>query len=145
MNDLEKVRKDGLALQYVKNQTLEICLTAINQNGWALEYVKDQTKEICLAAVRKRGYVKRGYVLQYVKDQTEEICLAAVENDCYSICFVQEPFKKACFSLIRRFEGTDLFDSLDEETVLEYINFIGKPLALTSPSNAIRALAKEVV
>ena len=55
MSDLEKVKEDGLALEYVKEQTPEICWEAVRQNGLALEYVKEQTPEICLEAVRQSG------------------------------------------------------------------------------------------
>ena len=37
------VRQCGYALQYVKEQTPEICLEAIKQNGAALKYVKDSS------------------------------------------------------------------------------------------------------
>ena len=50
MTNLEKVKKNGRALYYVKNQTTEICLAAVKENGCALEFVKKQTEEICLAA-----------------------------------------------------------------------------------------------
>jgi hypothetical protein len=48
-------------LQYVKDQTPEICLEAVKQDGHALQYVKDQTPEICLEAVKQDGHA-----LQYV-------------------------------------------------------------------------------
>ena len=67
---LEAVKRNGLALQYVKDQTKDICLKAVKQDGFALLYVKNQTKEICLEAVKQDGSA-----LQYVKDQTEEIFL----------------------------------------------------------------------
>ena len=43
---LAAVKPNGCALQYVKDQTTEICLEAVKQNGDALQYVKDQTNEI---------------------------------------------------------------------------------------------------
>ena len=42
-------------MQYVKEQTPEICLEAVKQNGYALEYVQEQTPEICLEAVKQNG------------------------------------------------------------------------------------------
>lgn len=33
-------------LQYVKEQTTELCLEVVKKNGYALEYVKDQTPEV---------------------------------------------------------------------------------------------------
>ena len=50
-NDLLAVTQDGWALEYVEEQTHEICLAAVQQNGYALEFVKDQTREIGRAHV----------------------------------------------------------------------------------------------
>lgn len=38
-NDLQKVRKDGLALKCVSDQSVQICIAAIQQNGHALRYM----------------------------------------------------------------------------------------------------------
>ena len=57
------------ALEYVKEQTPEICLEAVRRNGRVLRYVKEQTSEICLEAVKQNGYA-----LNFVKEQTPEIC-----------------------------------------------------------------------
>ena len=54
--DLEAVKQDGYALQYVKEQTQEICIEAVKQDGYALQYVKEQTQEICIEAVKQDGY-----------------------------------------------------------------------------------------
>ena len=35
-----------MALRFVKNQTHEICLEAVKRDGLALQYVKEQTPEI---------------------------------------------------------------------------------------------------
>ena len=53
---LDAVERNGFALQYVKEQTLEICLEAVKQNGDALQYVQNQTPELCLEAVKQNGY-----------------------------------------------------------------------------------------
>jgi hypothetical protein len=42
-------------LQYVKEQTPEICLEAVKRDGSTLRYVKEQTPEICLEAVKEEG------------------------------------------------------------------------------------------
>lgn len=47
----ELVIQDGLPLQYVREQTHEICLAATRQNELALESVNEQTHKIYLAAV----------------------------------------------------------------------------------------------
>lgn len=51
--DFDEVKRDGMALQYVKEQSPEICMEAVKQNGRALQYVKEQTPEICLEAVKQ--------------------------------------------------------------------------------------------
>ncbi|MBA2706121.1 MAG: DUF4116 domain-containing protein [Blastocatellia bacterium] len=56
---LEAVKQNGYALQFVREQTPEICLGAVRQNGYALQYVREQTYEICLEAVRQDGGVLR--------------------------------------------------------------------------------------
>ena len=38
---LEAVKKNGYALQYVKDQTEAICLEAVKQNGHALQFVNE--------------------------------------------------------------------------------------------------------
>jgi hypothetical protein len=70
---LEAVKEYGDALQYVNNQTENICLEAVKQ-----KYVKNQTENICLEAVKKDGYA-----LQYVnenifKNMTEELTLEQI-------------------------------------------------------------------
>ena len=88
---LEAVKQDGDLLQYVKDQTSEICLEAVKRNGDSLQYVKEQTSEICLEAVKQNGYS-----LRYVKEQTSEICLEAVKRNELSLRYVNKSiFTKA--------------------------------------------------
>ena len=49
---LKVVKQNGLALQFVEHQDIDICLEAVNQNGMALKYVKDQRLGICIAAIK---------------------------------------------------------------------------------------------
>ena len=52
---LEAVKRNGFALQFVMDQTEEICLEAVKQNGLALKYVQNQTEAICIEAVKEDG------------------------------------------------------------------------------------------
>ena len=62
--DLQKVKQKYVwTLQYVKEQTPELCLVAVNQAGLVLKYVREQTPEICLAAIKRTKMS-----LYYVKD-----------------------------------------------------------------------------
>ena len=74
-------------LQYMTNQTEEICLIACEREGDALQYVHNQTEKICLTAIHDDPYA-----LQYVKEQTEKICLAAIEQDQTVLEFVDDKF-----------------------------------------------------
>lgn len=72
-------------LQYMHNQTEEICLRGVEQNGMSLKDAKYQNDEICLAAVKNNGLA-----LQYVKNQTKEICFAAVDEDIKSLMYIHD-------------------------------------------------------
>src|SRR5574344_428347 len=80
---LQAVKRDGLALRFVIDQTFEICLVAVKENGHALRFVKEQTPEICLQAVKQYGLA-----LEFVKEQTHEICLEAVKEDGLALKYV---------------------------------------------------------
>ena len=96
----EVFEQDGRALEYVREQTHEICLAAVNQNGLALQY-RTNTRDLfvnqtgyALNRVREQNtrnlfvnqcgdalnYVREqtpdGRSLRYVHEQTPEICLA---------------------------------------------------------------------
>lgn len=78
---LGAVKRDGFALQYVKNQTEEICLEAVKNyvfkwDECALQYVKNQTDAICLEAVKENGMA-----LLHIRNQTLELCLEAVKQN----------------------------------------------------------------
>ncbi|MCI9077558.1 MAG: hypothetical protein HFH68_01370 [Lachnospiraceae bacterium] len=48
---LREVKRNGLLLRWVKEQTPEICMAAVKRNGEALQWVKEQTPELCAAAM----------------------------------------------------------------------------------------------
>jgi len=71
---------------YIKNQTLKICLTAVQQNSSVLEYVKIQTPEICMIAVKQNWKI-----LQYIIYQTPEICAAAIKQNSDAYMYIRLP------------------------------------------------------
>ena len=87
--NLKMVEQDGYTLEFVKEQTENICLKAVEKEGFALRFVKEQTEKICLKAVKKHGDV-----LQFVKKQTENICLKAFEQNGCASKYVKEPTEK---------------------------------------------------
>ena len=61
----------------------EADLNKVNQNGYVLQFVKEQTPEICMAAVKQYGQA-----LRFVKEQTPKVCLVAVQNNGWALQFV---------------------------------------------------------
>jgi translation elongation factor P/translation initiation factor 5A len=91
------VQQNGLALQFVKEKTAELCKLAVQQNGWALQFVKEQTEEMCKLAVKQNGWD-----LQYVKEQTEELCKLAVKQNVLALQFVNEQTEEICKLAVQR-------------------------------------------
>lgn len=131
---LAAVRNTGRALQYVMNQTHEICLAAVHQNEFALRYVKDQTREICLVAVQKNEFI-----LQYVTNQTDEICLAAVKRHGSALRNVKNQTKEICIAAIEN--NGFAFQHVKEKTTELYLLAIKqKPDAAQYLKNAVMNL-----
>ena len=113
MIDLESVRKKGLLLEYVMDQTPEICLEAVKQCGLALRYVwlnryeGDSLKgdsdfslidyqTICLEAIKQNGMA-----LQFIGNQTEEMCLIAVKQNGRALEYVNEKTLEICLEAVK--------------------------------------------
>jgi hypothetical protein len=116
---LKAVKHNGYALQYVKEQTKDICIEAVKQNGFALQYVKEQSADICIEAVKQNGmalcYVKEqtedicteavkqyGMALQYVEEQTDDICIKAVQKNGMALHLLTEERKKSIWELLNK-------------------------------------------
>ncbi|MGL5314588.1 MAG: DUF4116 domain-containing protein, partial [Peptostreptococcaceae bacterium] len=72
-NSLRLVRKDGMLLKDIQNQTKEICLEAVKQNGLALQYAKYQNELICLAAINENISAYK-----YITNKTPKLNLRAI-------------------------------------------------------------------
>ena len=98
---IEILKNDSSAINYIKNQTPELCALAIQLNSYALKYIKNQykTEDICKLAVEKNGNA-----LKYVIDQTKELCALAVQQDPYALEYVNEQFQseELCISAVSR-------------------------------------------
>lgn len=96
-NYLRAVKRCGLALKFVKDQTEEICLEAVKQHGFAIEFIKNQTDQMCLIAVRAYGGP-----LRYVHNQTDEICLESVKHYAYTLQDVINQTPEICLAAVRK-------------------------------------------
>ncbi|MDR3236749.1 MAG: DUF4116 domain-containing protein [Prevotellaceae bacterium] len=76
---LEAVKKDGTAIQYIKGyKSPAVFLAAVTQNPNAFKYIKSKhhTPEMCLIAVKENGFY-----LNKIQNQTPELCKAAVAQN----------------------------------------------------------------
>ena len=85
MKTLKDYKKEYDSLIEKKNLKGEEALKTVKQDGYALQYVTEQTPEICIEAVKQNGYA-----LQYVKNQTEAICIEAVKQNINALQYVNE-------------------------------------------------------
>ena len=58
----------GSEIRFFDIQPIELCLAAVRQDGYALDYVRDQTPEICLEAAKKKHITSR---LLSIKEEDE--------------------------------------------------------------------------
>ena len=129
---LEEVKRNGINLCFIKEQTPEICLAAVNQNGGALIFVKEQTPEICLAAVSDRGdsleYAQGGMLNKdehyiFKKNNIRKVYVNKIDNKWLLTVGYQNNITKDEF--IDRIYNTD--GGLKENPHRhEYLNFLEK-------------------
>jgi hypothetical protein len=93
--DLKKVRKNGSKLEFIQNQTREMCLAAVQQNGIYLRHVKNKTDEIALAAVSTHGIA-----IVHVKNITPEIALAAVSQYGLALSLIENQTHEICIAAV---------------------------------------------
>lgn len=115
-----------------KEQTIELCRTAIKQNPLALRFVsrKCLDSKLCLAAVKKGGQAFRYVPSQFV---TKRICELAVEADPKLLNNVPENFRTSmiCINAVKKDVSTlsyvsqekryELFDDNTEIDLIEKI------------------------
>lgn len=86
---IDIVKKDGLRLMFIDNQTLELCIEAVKQNGLALQYVKEQTNDMCMEAIKQNPNS-----IKYAKEQTNDLCMYAVKQDGSTLLHIKNIINK---------------------------------------------------
>jgi hypothetical protein len=140
---LKLLKKSGLFLRFIKNQTEEMCWVAIkktpdsiiyakNQNDkialfaskkfWhALPYIPFQTCEMCLEAIKLNPDS-----LKYVKNQTDELCLEAVKINGYALQYVKNKTPDICKAAVcQNLYSLRYADDIFKEAVKQNINVFG--------------------
>ncbi len=79
------LNKNGLLLEFIENQTEELCIIAIKNNINAYTFVKNKTYEINKILLNIDGNM-----LQYIENQTDELCIIAIKNNINAYTFVKK-------------------------------------------------------
>lgn len=92
------VKYDGMALEYISNQTDQLCETAILNNTTALQFVKKQTTEHCRLAIKKNPAS-----ILYVLKPNQELCDMAISYDPRTIRYINKKYQTLdlCFSAVK--------------------------------------------
>ena len=92
---IDYVYDDGMNLEYIDQQTPDICKLALKQNGRSLQFVKNPNKSHYLEAITQTGRA-----LQYVHEQTQSLCLHAVKQNGMSLKYVNKQDKTICMMAV---------------------------------------------
>lgn len=111
---LESVRKQGINLSSVRNQTREICLEAVKHDGWALRFVKEQTLEVCREALKESIGA-----LQFVKD-IEHVEILSKEFDILYLP-INNPYKLESLMISNGKCWLGFNEGITVEALIEYI------------------------
>jgi len=122
------VRQNGLALQYIHEQTEDLCLEALRQTSDAVMFVAPnwQTDRVCLYALeqnslffpnihaptdqmKRLALMEDGHILQWIRPMTVDYCKLAMETAWTSFQFVPESFRS---DLLLRFAVEQSVDTL---------------------------------
>lgn len=85
------IKWNPLALEFVENQTEEMCLEAVSRQPYTIQFVKNRTDKICAKALEKEPLT-----LRYVKNQNERMCLEAVTRNGWALHYVEKPTIYMC-------------------------------------------------
>ena len=83
---LETVRQNGCALEYIDNPSEKVQLEAVRQDGVAVYFIDDPSLELQLEAVRQDGRA-----IEYIDNPSEEVQLEAIRHNGFAIEYIKNP------------------------------------------------------
>ena len=93
---LEAVKQNGWAIQYIENPSKKVQLEAIKQNGYAIKYIKNPSEKVQLSAVKQYGSA-----IRFIKNPSEKVQLEAVKRNGWAIQFIKNPSEKLQLEAIK--------------------------------------------
>ena len=97
---IETVRQDGFAIQYIENPSEKVQLEAVKQNGFSIQYIDNPSEEVQIEAAKQDGYI-----IQYLDSPSEQVQLAAIRQNGSVIDCIKNPsdYIKSIVDIIRTF------------------------------------------
>ena len=108
---LEITKQCGYTLQFIKNQTEEMCINAITNYPDAITNVQNKTKKIWITAIKCKSMIvlsilEKSILLSDV-DSTiqisyDEFCMEAVKHDGLYLYFIKDQTDDLCLTAVRQ-------------------------------------------
>ena len=86
---LEAVKRNGYAIQYIHNPSEEIQLEAVKSRGGAIQYIHNPSE-----AVQREAVKQDGYAIRYIHNPSTKVKIEAVKQNGHSMKY----FKQAWMS-----------------------------------------------
>ena len=83
---LQTIREDGLALEFIDNPSKQLQLEAVRQNGLSIEFIDNPSEQMQLEAVRQYGNA-----IKYINNPSLQLQLEAIRQNGFSIRFIKNP------------------------------------------------------
>jgi hypothetical protein len=85
------IKQNGMALDFVNDQTPELCLNAVEQNGFALLHVKKKTPELCFIALSTK-YQHRDLIFRWCDhSMRDKLAVYMITNICIAFSHLRLP------------------------------------------------------
>lgn len=94
---LEAVKQNFHAIEYIKNPTEAMQLEAVKQNYIALRYIKNPTENVQLEAVKKYGNA-----IEFIINPTEAMQLEAIKQNGNYIRYIRNPSENIQLKVVKQ-------------------------------------------
>ena len=159
---------NGLCIQYIKNPTEAMKLTAVRSNGMSLRFIENPTEEMCTIAILSEAqsfrYVKNptreqqllaiqrnGCCIRFIKDPDNELLLIAARSNGMSLKYIKNPSKELQkIALHNNGNAIEFIEDPDEELQLIAVRQGGSGMkcngmAITHVKNPTVKVLKETI
>ena len=94
---IEAVKRNGLAIQYIKNPSELVQIEAVKQNGRAILYIENPSELVQIEAVKQDGWA-----IQDINNPSELVQIEAVKRNGLAIEFIKNPSERVQIEAVKR-------------------------------------------